>query len=316
MATASAASWRRTTSRCCAPATDRSSLPRLRSAGHLEALAGPRPPQDRPGSLSHARRRGLRPGQLPARGRAQQRHARRRAGHSDAWTAKAPACASGISPATPAAATRPCGRPPPRSPRRGWSEVDAVVLATSTGDFGCPATAPRVAARLGLVARRVRPGSAACTGFVYGLASVGSLISAGLADSALLVGVDTFSHTPHPADRSTRALVRRRRRSGVVLVCRRCRGRRRAAGLDPAATATVRPADDPRRESRRTQFRTGLNYWMDGGMFGQGWCGESDWRRRSTGSLASFDLHHLVPHQANTHSRGGRRPALTFPSSE
>ncbi|MBN0024082.1 3-oxoacyl-ACP synthase, partial [Pseudomonas aeruginosa] len=76
----------------------------------------------------------------------------------------------------------------------------------STGDFCCPATAPRVAARLWLVGALAFDLSAACTGFVYGLASVGSLISAGLADSALLVGVDTFSHTLDPADRSTRAL--------------------------------------------------------------------------------------------------------------
>ncbi|WP_136333048.1 beta-ketoacyl-ACP synthase 3 [Pseudomonas aeruginosa] len=88
----------------------------------------------------------------------------------------------------------------------GLERVDAVVLATSTGDFCCPATAPRVAARLGLVGALAFDLSAACTGFVYGLASVGSLISAGLADSALLVGVDTFSHTLDPADRSTRAL--------------------------------------------------------------------------------------------------------------
>ncbi|MCB2822639.1 3-oxoacyl-ACP synthase, partial [Listeria monocytogenes] len=59
---------------------------------------------------------------------------------------------------------------------------------------------------LGLVGALAFDLSAACTGFVSGLASVGSLISAGLADSALLVGVDTFSHTLDPADRSTRAL--------------------------------------------------------------------------------------------------------------
>ncbi|MDF5922088.1 nuclear transport factor 2 family protein [Pseudomonas aeruginosa] len=50
---------------------------------HLEALGGVEAAAKIvQGSLSHAaRRRGLRPGQLPARGRAQQRHARRRAGH-------------------------------------------------------------------------------------------------------------------------------------------------------------------------------------------------------------------------------------------
>lgn len=87
------------------------------------------------------------------------------------------------------------------------STVDAVVLATTTPDQSCPATAPQVAHRLGLGGLPAMDVSAACTGFVYGLATVSSMVTAGLFDRVLLIGADTFSRTLDPADRTTRALI-------------------------------------------------------------------------------------------------------------
>ncbi|KAB0563532.1 ketoacyl-ACP synthase III [Pseudomonas palleroniana] len=88
----------------------------------------------------------------------------------------------------------------------GLTQVDAVVLATATPDFSCPATAPRVAARLGMSGVMAFDISAVCTGFVYGLAVASSLITAGVVHSVLLIGADTFTRTLDPGDRSTRAL--------------------------------------------------------------------------------------------------------------
>jgi 3-oxoacyl-[acyl-carrier-protein] synthase-3 len=89
----------------------------------------------------------------------------------------------------------------------GVARTDAVVLATTTPDQSCPATAPQVAHRLGMGGAPALDVSAACTGFVYGLATASSMITAGLFDSVLLIGADTFSRTLDPADRSTRALI-------------------------------------------------------------------------------------------------------------
>jgi len=86
------------------------------------------------------------------------------------------------------------------------SHVDAVVVATTTPDCRCPATAPTVAAKLGMAGVPAFDVSAACTGFVYGLAAVSSMITAGLVESALFVGADTFTQTLDPSDLSTRAL--------------------------------------------------------------------------------------------------------------
>ncbi|MBG4341884.1 ketoacyl-ACP synthase III [Pseudomonas aeruginosa] len=186
----------------------------------------------------------------------------------------------------------------------GLERVDAVVLATSTGDFCCPATAPRVAGRLGLVGALAFDLSAACTGFVYGLASVGSLISAGLADSALLVGVDTFSHTLDPADRSTRALFG----DGAGAVVLRAGDAEEEGALlafdlgsdghqfDLLMTPAVSRAE-------RSSGQASNYFRMDGkAVFGQAVTQMSDSVRRVLDRVGwqASDLHHLVPHQANT----------------
>ncbi|MFC6063213.1 beta-ketoacyl-ACP synthase III [Streptomyces ochraceiscleroticus] len=85
-------------------------------------------------------------------------------------------------------------------------DVDLVVLATSTPDHPCPATAPAVARRLGLTGVAAFDIGAVCTGFVYALATAASMITAGAARRALVIGADTFSTILDPADRTTRAI--------------------------------------------------------------------------------------------------------------
>ncbi|MBR8642800.1 ketoacyl-ACP synthase III [Streptomyces tuirus] len=88
----------------------------------------------------------------------------------------------------------------------GTDDVDAVVVATTTPDRSCPATAPLVASRLGLRGAAAFDISAVCTGFVYGLASAASLITAGVATRVLLIGADTYSTIVDPHDR-TNAII-------------------------------------------------------------------------------------------------------------
>jgi 3-oxoacyl-[acyl-carrier-protein] synthase-3 len=85
----------------------------------------------------------------------------------------------------------------------GDERVGAVVLATTTPDQPCPATAPQVAARLGLGQVPAFDVAAVCSGFLYGLASAAGLIAAGVADSVLLVAADAFTTIINPADRTT-----------------------------------------------------------------------------------------------------------------
>lgn len=81
--------------------------------------------------------------------------------------------------------------------------VDAVVLATATPDHLCPATAPALAARLGLGTVAALDIGAVCSGFVYGLAVCQGLVVSGLFERVLLVGADVYSTWLDPQDRSS-----------------------------------------------------------------------------------------------------------------
>jgi 3-oxoacyl-[acyl-carrier-protein] synthase-3 len=87
---------------------------------------------------------------------------------------------------------------------RDAAEIDLVVLATATPDHTFPATATKVAARLG--ARRGIPAfdvQAVCTGFVYALAVADNFLRLGQAKRALVIGAETFSRILDWQDRGT-----------------------------------------------------------------------------------------------------------------
>ncbi len=84
--------------------------------------------------------------------------------------------------------------------------VDVVLVATSTPDHPMPAMAPRLATRLGQGGAAAFDVSAACSGFVYGLATAAGLICGGLAGRVLLVAAEVYSTLTDPADRSTGAV--------------------------------------------------------------------------------------------------------------
>lgn len=88
----------------------------------------------------------------------------------------------------------------------GTGTVDAVVLATTTPDRPCPATAPEVACRLGLGHAAAFDVAAVCSGFIYGLAVGAGMIAIGTADRILVIGADTFSSILNPQDRTTRPI--------------------------------------------------------------------------------------------------------------
>jgi 3-oxoacyl-[acyl-carrier-protein] synthase-3 len=85
----------------------------------------------------------------------------------------------------------------------GRSTVDAVIVATTTPDRTCPAIAPAVAARLGLVGVPAHDVAAVCTGFLYGLANAVGLIASGAARTVLLIAAEAFSTILDPDDRGT-----------------------------------------------------------------------------------------------------------------
>ncbi|HKS47357.1 MAG TPA: beta-ketoacyl-ACP synthase III [Amycolatopsis sp.] len=85
----------------------------------------------------------------------------------------------------------------------GCDVVDALVLATTTPDQLCPASAPQVASGLGLSGIAAVDVNAVCSGFVYALATAAGLIAGEIADRVMVVGSDAFSRLCDPDDRTT-----------------------------------------------------------------------------------------------------------------
>ncbi|HMU95645.1 MAG TPA: beta-ketoacyl-ACP synthase III [Elusimicrobiota bacterium] len=82
-------------------------------------------------------------------------------------------------------------------------DVDLIVVATCTPDHLFPSTACLVQKNLGVPASIAFDVSAACSGFIYGLACVKGLLETGLAKTALLIGADTLSRFTDWTDRGT-----------------------------------------------------------------------------------------------------------------
>lgn len=83
------------------------------------------------------------------------------------------------------------------------SDLDMIVLATTTPDETFPATATALQAALGMTRGYAFDIQAVCSGFIYGLTTADSLIRTGQAGTALVVGAETFSHLLDWEDRTT-----------------------------------------------------------------------------------------------------------------
>ncbi|MDJ0396224.1 beta-ketoacyl-ACP synthase III [Rhodococcus sp. G-MC3] len=88
----------------------------------------------------------------------------------------------------------------------GTDRVDMLIVATTTPDRRCPATAPEVAARLGLGRIAAFDVAAVCSGFLYALSSAVGAIASRQADTVLVIGSESFTTLLDPADRSTNAI--------------------------------------------------------------------------------------------------------------
>lgn len=88
----------------------------------------------------------------------------------------------------------------------GDGSVDALVLATVSSDQRCPATAPEVAARLGLAGIPAFDITAACTGLLYALQVADGFLACQAADRVLVIAADRIPHLTDPADPMTTPL--------------------------------------------------------------------------------------------------------------
>ncbi len=85
------------------------------------------------------------------------------------------------------------------------AEIDLVLVGTFTPDYTCPSTACLVQNKLGLDAAAVDL-QAACSGFMYALATGAQFIATGNSKRALVIGADINSRIVEPSDQGTAPL--------------------------------------------------------------------------------------------------------------
>lgn len=83
------------------------------------------------------------------------------------------------------------------------SDIDLVVVATTTPDLTFPSTAAIVQAKLGIEEGAAFDIQAVCTGFIYALSTVEKFLASGQHKRALVIGAETFSRILDWSDRAT-----------------------------------------------------------------------------------------------------------------
>ena len=83
------------------------------------------------------------------------------------------------------------------------SDIDLIIVATSTPDMVFPSTAALLQHKLGIVGCPVFDVQAVCSGFVYAMTVADAMIKTGTAKRALVIGAEVFSRILDFKDRTT-----------------------------------------------------------------------------------------------------------------
>ena len=83
------------------------------------------------------------------------------------------------------------------------SDIDLIVLATTTADQTFPATAVKIQQAIGMGGGAAFDVQAVCSGFVYAMAVADNFLKLGQAKRALVIGAETFSRILDWTDRGT-----------------------------------------------------------------------------------------------------------------
>jgi 3-oxoacyl-[acyl-carrier-protein] synthase-3 len=167
--------------------------------------------------------------------------------------------------------------------------IDALVLSTTTPDRTVPATSARVQHELGLSCGAFDI-NAACSGFVYGLATAHGLIAMG-ANKVLLIGTDTLSRITDWTDRNTAILFADGSGAAVIEAVE---GQGEMLAWDIAADGSLEPLLYAEiggflHMDGKEVFRRAVRIMVDSAQ-----------KSLANAGLTIEDIALIVPHQANT----------------
>jgi len=181
------------------------------------------------------------------------------------------------------------------------SDVDLILVTTTTPDKVFPSTACILHRRLGLKSVPAFDLHAACSGFIYGLDVATRFITTGGASNILLIGAETYSRILDWSDRSTCVLFGDG--AGAVVI----RGR-----SEPGVLTTHIHADGEHEELLHVPAGVSSNYELvrEGGAYimmkgnevfrqAVGQLGTIARETLTANGFTGEDLDWLIPHQAN-----------------
>ena len=203
--------------------------------------------------------------------------------------------------------------------RIGADDLDLIVVGTATGDLPFPSTACIIQDRLGAKKAAAFDITAACSGFIYAMAIVHSMISSGKVKRALVIGVETLSRIIDYEDRATCVLFGDGAGAVIMEPCDPGEGILAThLGSDGSyADLLYQPAGGSRRPLTEERLRNREQYVkMKGdGLFKYAVkamvdAGETVLREAKM-KVADIDV--MIPHQANLRIIEGVRMRLQFP---
>ncbi len=168
------------------------------------------------------------------------------------------------------------------------SEIDGLILATTTPDRMVPATASTVQHELGLSCGAFDV-NAACSGWVYGLINAHGMIAMG-ADKVLVIGTDTLARIVDWTDRNT-AILFADGSGAVVLEAVEGPGQLLAWDLDSDGSAErflYCEIDGKMQMDGKEVFRRAVRVMVDSAQ-----------KSMQAAGVTADDIALVVPHQAN-----------------
>jgi 3-oxoacyl-[acyl-carrier-protein] synthase III len=182
------------------------------------------------------------------------------------------------------------------------SEIDVLVLATTTPDQTVPATSSSVQSALGLTCGAFDV-NAACTGFMYALATANGLLATGM-KKALVIGTDTLSRITDWTDRNTAILFAD---GAGAVVLERYDGPQSILSFDLDSDGTARKFLDADvggyiHMDGKEVFRRAVRIMVDSGE-----------KSMKAAGVTADDIALVVPHQANTRIIEAACQRLGFP---
>lgn len=197
------------------------------------------------------------------------------------------------------------------------ADLDLIIVATATPDMAFPATACIIQDRLGAGRAAAFDLEAACSGFVYALATGSQFIESGIFENVLIVGAETLSKITDWSDRSTAVLLGD---GAGAVVLRPVEGSGEAAGAaglngvpgllgfhlgadGSGGELLKQPAGGSRIPASRESLEEGLHYLKMNGRevfrFAVKAMGDAAKAALDSAGLAFEDVDLYIPHQAN-----------------